>query len=285
MHSKPQTEQDRSGMSEVAFDAFARALEKNSGIVLEKRKQYLIASRLSRLLARYEVSDFDQLASLFIANPKSALGQAVLDAMTTNETFWFRDSVPFSMLRQIILERLSESSGQAIRVWSAACSTGQEPLSMAMLVDELERSNPYAMRAGVQILATDISRNAIEHCVRAEYDKLSVVRGLSEERLARYFDTGSEGIWRVSPRLRSRVEYRVFNLLDSYALLGRFDVIFCRNVLIYFSAEMKVEVLKRLHGCLRTGGYLILGASETLNDLPTMYQMRSFQPGIAYQAR
>ena len=284
MDNRPDFDSDHFVMSDVVFNAFSEALAKSCGVILVKKKQYLIASRLRRLLSLYGVSNFEELALLFVSAPKSLLGQAVIDAMTTNETFWFRDLTPFSMLRQVILERPNESFSQPFRIWSAACSTGQEPLSMAMLVDELERSNSVAVKAGVDILATDVSRTAVAHCVRAEYDKLSVVRGLSQERLTRYFDEIDEGIWRASPRLRGRVEYRVFNLLDSYALLGRFDVIFCRNVLIYFSAEMKLEILKRLHACLRPGGYLFLGASETLSDLPELYRMRAFQPGIAYQA-
>ena len=119
----------------------------------------------------------------------------------------------------------------------------------------------------------------------AEYDTLAIARGLSSERLQRYFEPKGPGRWVVKPAVRARVEFRVQNLLDSYAALGKFDIVFCRNVLIYFSADVKKDILKRIHATLKPGGYLFLGASEALNGLPELYQMVQCSPGIIYKAK
>ncbi len=154
-----------------------------------------------------------------------------------------------------------------------------------MAIDEFERANIGQLRAGASIVATEISSSMLTAARAAEYDSLAMARGLSAERQARYFDQTAPGQWAVKPPLRSRIEFRQINLLDSYAALGRFDIIFCRNVLIYFSADVKKDILRRMHGALRPGGYLMLGASEALNGLPELYRMVQCSPGIVYQAR
>jgi len=220
------------------------------------------------------------------SGPRSGLYQQVIDAMTTNETLWFRDGYPFEVMKNKVLPELTQKyPNQRLRIWSAACSSGQEPFSLSMMVDEYERSNPGQLRAGVQIVATDLSVSMLEACKRGEYDALSMGRGLSLERQQRYFEKLDGARWRIKQPVRQRVEFRQLNLLDSYALLGKFDVVFCRNVLIYFSAEVKKDILRRIHATLKPGGYLFLGASEALNGLPELYSMVQCSPGIIYQAR
>lgn len=206
--------------------------------------------------------------------------------MTTNETLWFRDTYPFEVLKnKVIPEFIRNNPGQRLRMWSAACSSGQEPYSISMAIDEFERSNLGQLKMGAQIVATDLSGTMLTNCKTGEYDSLAIARGLSQERLQRYFDPKGAGRWAVKPAIRSRVEFRSFNLLDSYASLGKFDIVFCRNVLIYFSAQVKRDILLRIHSTLKPGGYLFLGASEALNGLPDHYQMVQCSPGIIYQAK
>lgn len=268
------------------FQQFRDFLEKACGIVLGDNKQYLVASRLNRLLEQERIKSLGELVARIQGNPRGGLREAVVDAMTTNETLWFRDVYPFEVLKsRLIPEFIQTNPGQRLRIWSAACSSGQEPYSLSMSIDEFERTNLGQLRAGSQIIATDLSGSILSAAKAAEYDSLSVARGLSQDRLARYFDQTGPGRWAVKQPIRSRVEFRALNLLDSYASLGKFDIVFCRNVLIYFSAELKKDILKRIHATLKPGGYLMLGASEALNGLPELYQMVQCNPGIVYKAR
>nr|MBO2511482.1 chemotaxis protein [Gammaproteobacteria bacterium] len=271
---------------DLGFEQFRAFLEKACGILLGSNKQYLVASRLNKLMEQNGIRSLGELVQRLEAAPRSLLREQVVDAMTTNETLWFRDNYPFEVLKSKVLpELLRETPNQRLRIWSAAASSGQEPYSIAMAIDEFERSNPGMLRGGVQIIATELSGTMLQACRKAEYDSLAIGRGLSTERLHRYFDNKAPGRWVVKPAIRSRVEFRALNLLDSYAALGRFDIVFCRNVLIYFSAEVKRDILLRIHATLRPGGYLFLGASEALNGLPDHYQMIQCNPGIIYKAK
>lgn len=273
-------------LDNLEFEQFRVFLEKVSGIQLGENKQYLVISRLSKLMEQQGIKTLGELTSLIQSQPRGGLREQVVDAMTTNETLWFRDTYPFEVLRQRVLPELIKTNpGQRLRIWSAACSSGQEPYSLSMTLDEFERSNPGQLKGGAQILATDLSPSMLSACKAAEYDSLAIGRGLSNERLQRYFDAVGTGRWAVKPAIRNRVEFRPLNLLESYASLGRFDVIFCRNVLIYFSPEVKKDILRRFHAALKPGGYLFLGASEALNGLPDLYQMVQCNPGIIYAVK
>lgn len=271
---------------DLDFEQFRVFLEKTCGILLGSNKQYLVSSRLNKLMEQQGIKTLGDLVRKIQAQPRSGLRELVVDAMTTNETLWFRDTYPFEVLKSRVLpEMLKTGAGQRLRIWSAACSSGQEPYSLSMSIDEYERSNPSQAKTGVQIVATELSGAMLAACKAAEYDSLAIARGLSSDRLQRYFDVKAPGRWAVKPAIRSRVEFRVQNLLDSYAALGKFDIVFCRNVLIYFSADVKKDILKRIHATLRPGGYLFLGASEALNGLPELYQMVQCSPGIIYNAK
>jgi len=268
------------------FEQFRVFLEKTCGILLGSNKQYLVSSRLNKLMEQQHITSLGELVRKIQSMPRSGLREQVVDAMTTNETLWFRDTYPFEVLKNRVLpELLKSGAGQRLRIWSAACSSGQEPYSLSMSIDEFERANPSQPRLGVQIVATELSGTMLAASKAAEYDGLAIARGLSSERLQRYFDVAAPGRWVVKPPIRARVEFRTQNLLDSYAALGKFDIVFCRNVLIYFSADVKKDILRRIHATLKPGGYLFLGASEALNGLPELYQMVQCSPGIIYQAR
>ena len=268
------------------FEQFRIFLEKACGILLGSNKQYLVSSRLNKLMEQQGIKTLGELVQRMQGQPRSGLREQVVDAMTTNETLWFRDTYPFEVLKnRVYPEMLKSNGGQRLRIWSAACSSGQEPYTLSMTTEEFERNNLGQLKAGVQIVATDLSASMLATCKSGEYDSLAMGRGLSQERLQKYFDPKEGGRWAIKPAIKSRVEFRALNLLDSYASLGKFDIVFCRNVLIYFSAEVKKDILLRIHGALKPGGYLFLGASEALNGLPDHYQMVQCSPGIIYKAK
>ena len=232
------------------------------------------------------IKTLGELVQRMQAQPRGGLKEQVVDAMTTNETLWFRDTYPFEVMKTRVLPELIKGNpGQRLRIWSAASSSGQEPYSLSMMLDEFEKTNLGQLKAGVQIVATDLSGSMLNAAKSGEYDSLAMGRGLSQERLNRYFDARGPGRWALKPAIKNRVEFRALNLLDSYASLGKFDVVFCRNVLIYFSAEVKKDILTRIHATLKPGGYLFLGASEALNGLPDHYQMVQCSPGIIYKVK
>lgn len=266
------------------YEEFRAFLEKACGIVLGDNKQYLVTSRLASLLIEFKIENLHELIRRMQQTTQRALREAVVDAMTTNETLWFRDVHPFNILRDRLLPELQRNNGGPIRIWSAACSSGQEPYSISMTVEEYRAANLGVLRQPVEIIATDLSRQMLEACKAGEYDQLSLGRGLSKERLNRYFDSVSGTRWRVKKEIAQRVRFQSLNLLDSYLSLGRFDIVFCRNVLIYFAGERKADILRRIYSTLRPGGYLILGASEGLTDIGQQYQMVQCNPGIIYKA-
>ncbi len=249
--------------------------------MLSDNKQYLVASRLGKLLEREKIDKLEDLVSL-LERRGGALKEEVINAMTTNETLWFRDSHPFNILKEKILPELS---GRSLRIWSAASSTGQEPYSISMVIDEYKSSRPGKLRSGEKIIATDICTNILEHAKQAEYDSLAIVRGLSDDLQRRYFEKIDSGSWKIKSSIRNRVDFRYLNLIDSYSSLGKFDVIFCRNVLIYFSAELKLDILTRMHKSLNPGGYLFLGGSEALSGLSSLFEIVQCHPGIVYRAK
>jgi chemotaxis protein methyltransferase CheR len=237
-------------------------------------------------MEQHSIKTLGELVQRMQSQPRCGLRELVVDAMTTNETLWFRDVYPFEVLKNRVLPELIKANpGQRLRIWSAASSSGQEPYSLSMSIDEFEKTNIGQLKAGVQIVATDLSPSMLANCKSGEYDSLAMGRGLSAERLQRYFDPKGPGRWVVKPAIKSRVVFRPLKLLDSYSSLGKFDIGFCRNVLIYFSAEVKKDILTRIHAMLKPGGYLFLGASEALNGLPSHYQMVQCSPGIIYKVK
>jgi chemotaxis protein methyltransferase CheR len=154
-----------------------------------------------------------------------------------------------------------------------------------MILEEYKQFKPGALKPGEKIIATDICTNILQHAKQAEYDSLAIARGLSPDNQNRYFEKLSDSVWKVKPHISSRVEFKHLNLIDSFTTLGKFDVIFCRNVLIYFTAETKLDILKRMHASLNPGGYLFLGGSEALSGLSSMFDIVQCHPGIVYKAK
>ena len=270
-------------ISPQGYDRFRKYLEKESGISLSDNKQYLVASRLGKLLEREKFTKIEELVTALERSGRvSKLREEVINAMTTNETLWFRDSHPFKILKELILPQMDK---RPVRIWSAASSTGQEPYSISMILEEYKQFKPGALKPGEKIIATDICTNILQHAKQAEYDSLAIARGLSPDNQNRYFEKLSDSVWKVKPHISSRVEFKHLNLIDSFTTLGKFDVIFCRNVLIYFTAETKLDILKRMHASLNPGGYLFLGGSEALSGLSSMFDIVQCHPGIVYKAK
>lgn len=266
------------------YEAFKGFLQDACGILLGDNKQYLVKSRLRRILEEQKMSGLGELLESIRRPGSGGLREVVIDAMTTNETLWFRDNHPFRILNEKILPELAEKkSAGPLRIWSSACSTGQEPYSIAMIVEEYRRLKPGRLR-DLRITATDISKSVLEVARRGEYEMIAIGRGLSSERQKAFFTPSSNGGWQIKANIRNMVEFRELNLLDRY-MFGKFDAVFCRNVLIYFSAELKRDILTRIHATLNPGGYLILGSSESLNGLQDLYEMVQCHPGIIYRKK
>lgn len=273
-------------LSPQEFETFRKFLQEACGILLGDNKQYLVTSRLGKIMAQKQLGSLTELMQAMQRNPRSGLKEAIVDAMTTNETLWFRDIHPFNILENRVLPELAKKlKNEPLKVWSAAASTGQEPYSISMVIDEFKKKNPSAFHRGEKILGTDISATALATARSGTYEMLAIGRGLSKDRLTKHFIQTGEGRWKVKPEIQKRVEFRMMNLLHSYTMLGRFDVVFCRNVLIYFSADLKKDILKRIHGTLKPGGYLFLGASEALSNMHDLYEMVQCRPGIIYRAK
>ena len=271
-------------LDDKSYHQFREFLEQQCGIVLGANKQYLVKSRLAPLMAKFNVASLSSLVARTLSPTERQLRAVVIDAMTTNETLWFRDEYPFELLKKRVLP---EFKGQRtpLKIWSAASSSGQEPYSIAMSLLEYQQSNPGSLSKNVQIIGTDISSTMLEHCKYGHYDALALARGLSPERKRQFFENGDNEMLKVKDSVKKLVNFRQLNLLGSYSLMGRFDIVFCRNVLIYFSPEVKAKILSQIHGVLNKGGYLFLGASESLSGLNQNFDMIRCNPGIVYQKK
>ncbi len=271
-------------LQQSEYDQFRSFLEQQCGIVLGDNKLYLVKSRLAPLMARFDVDTLSQLVNKTLSPHERQLRAAVVDAMTTNETLWFRDQYPFELLKTKLFHELKDLH-RPLKIWSAASSSGQEPYSIAMSVAEFQAHNPGVLKMGAQIIGTDISNTMLDMCKNAEYDSLALARGLSVERRQKFFKDSANGMAQVVDPIRRMVSFRHLNLLDSYALMGKFDIIFCRNVLIYFSPELKAKIIAQFAQALNPKGYLFLGASESMAGLSDSFEMVRCNPGIIYQKK
>ncbi len=262
----------------VAFQSF---LEQSCGIVLGAGKEYLVTSRLAKILRDNGFTSYQALIqALQSQHAHLPLRSQVIDAMTTNETFWFRDIAHFKILSEVIYP---EFVNRRLKIWSAACSSGQEPYSISMSMADYKASKPSGL-IEADIIATDISQTVLDEAKAGVYCGLSASRGVDHTSVAKFFDKKDSCI-QIKPAIKQRVSFREMNLTQSYASLGKFDVIFCRNVLIYFSAEMKFDIVQRLADSLNPGGFLFLGSTEAPPGLKDFFEMRSVSGGIYYQKR
>ena len=247
------------------FEVLRQLLNRRSGLSLDAEKAYLAESRLQPLVQQLGLSGLGGLVKMLLSGGHADLEREVVEAMTTNETFFFRDRVPFDNFRKVIIPYLLQARRDVrqIRIWCAACSTGQEPYSLAMLLDE-EAHRLAGWK--IEILATDLSRSVVNTARQGVYSQFEIQRGLPITQLLRYFRQEGER-WCINEHLRSRIRFEEFNLLSDYAPLGRFDVILCRNVLIYFDVPTKKVVLDRMAKILAPDGFFIMGAAETVIGL------------------
>ncbi|MBL4911281.1 MAG: protein-glutamate O-methyltransferase CheR [Alteromonadaceae bacterium] len=271
-------------LDDSSYQQFRTFLEQQCGIVLGENKQYLVKSRLAPLMSKFDVNSLGDLVARTLSPIERQLRAAVIDAMTTNETLWFRDEYPFTLLQNKLLPELAEKRSP-IKIWSAASSSGQEPYSIAMSVLEYQQKNPRKLVSGAQIVGTDISETMLEHCKYGHYDGLAIARGLSAARKQQFFEAGDNGMLKLKDNVKRMVNFRHLNLLNSYSLMGRFDIVFCRNVLIYFSPDIKRKIIAQIHDLLNPHGYLFLGASESLSGLSQDFNMIRCNPGIIYQKK
>lgn len=255
------------------FELLKGFVEKHCGIHLDPGKEYLIETRLTDIAIEHECRSFFEFYQKALADTTGKLRNRIVDAMTTNETYFFRDDNLWTYMKEIAVPALLKKAATGpVRVWSAAASTGQEAYSMAMLFDELARAQGTpALSGNLEILGTDISSAALFLAISGRYDSLAIRRGLSEERRRRYFQEHGS-VWAISDEIKSRVKFRRFNLMDSFAPLGTFDLVLCRYVAIYFQDDFKKDIFRRIAGVLKPGCPLLLGATEILRDLNDEYE-------------
>jgi chemotaxis protein methyltransferase CheR len=247
------------------FDYLRKLLRERSGLVLSAEKQYLAESRLLPVARRHGLTTLGELVGKLKASAGAPLSGEVVDAMTTNETFFFRDKLPFEHFRETVLPALivARNREKRIRIWCTAASTGQEPYSLAMAIKGMG-----AKLAGFrfEILATDLSADVLARAKTGIYSQFEVQRGLPIQKLVKYFTQVGEA-WQIAAEIRAMVHFRTLNLLNDFSPLGTFDLVFCRNVLIYFDQATKIDVLNRLARQMPADGFLALGAAETVVGL------------------
>jgi chemotaxis protein methyltransferase CheR len=255
-------------MQAADFIFLCELVKRRSGLVLTPAKMHLAKSRLLPVARRFGFKRVDQLVRE-LRYGSEPLVRAVTEAMTINESFFFRDSSAFENFEEIVLPALllRRAADKRFRIWCAACAMGQEAYSLAMILDD-HRLKERGWN--IEIVATDINSDSIARAREGLYAQFEIKRGLPLRRIVGHFMQEGE-YWRISDRLRRAVDFRPFNLLDSYGWSGAFDVIFCRNVLMYFDAETKSDVLNRLYPVLAADGYLVLGQTETTSGFTPRY--------------
>ncbi len=258
-------------MTPLDYDYLRKLLRERSGLVLSADKQYLVESRLLPVARRCGLPGLSELVQELKKGAKvEPLAVEVVEAMTTNESFFFRDKLPFEHFRDTVMPALlqARSNSRRIRIWCAAASTGQEPYSLAICLKEM------GSRLGgwrIEIVATDLSRDVLEKAKAGIYSQFEVQRGLPIALLIKYFSRIGD-TWQIAPEIRAMVQFRPLNLLADFSHLGTFDVVFCRNVLIYFDQATKTSVIERIARVTGRDGYLVLGAAETVVGLTESFR-------------
>ena len=277
-------------MSIQNFNLIRDYIRENCGIVVGDEKSYLIESRLAQLVVESGCDNFGDFYLKARNDVKGGLRDKIIDAMTTNETLWFRDNGPWLVLKKVIIPEmikdLESGRKQRIRIWSTACSTGQEPYSMAMLLDEAVAGlagRGFGLNS-FEIVATDISPSVLFMAIAGRYNQISISRGLPDEYRDRYF-TQNGNVWELSESIRKRVSFRKFNLQEEFATLGQFDLVFCRNVAIYFSDAFKTALFAKIARVLNPNGYLFLGASESMMGYSNSFELIEYARTIFYRVR
>lgn len=276
-------------LSKSEFKRFQQYIKDKCGIDIPEEKAYLIETRLSHLLAESRLGSYEELYSKIHANTDPQMDDKIIDAITTNETSWFRDKTPWVIISEVILPQLcndlSNKRISKIRIWSAASSTGQEAYSTAICIREyLEKNNMLYLYHLFEIMGTDISPAVLDISRNGKYDSISIIRGLDNTLRDKYF-TKDGNVWGVNPVLKEIVKFSRLNLQGSFAFLGKFDVVFLRYVMIYFSDELKTDIIKKMSGVLNTDGTLFIGASELFSQLEHSFARHSYKDGNFFKGR
>jgi chemotaxis protein methyltransferase CheR len=266
-------------MTNEDFDLLCRLLKDRSGLVLTRDKAYLLESRLLPVARKRNMKSLDDLIALLRGRPEGELVRDVIEAMTTNESFFFRDIKPFDQFRSFVIPQLlkTRAAKKSMRIWSAACSSGQEPYSIAMILAEERATRLQGW--SIELVATDLSTEILEKAQAGLYSQFEVQRGLPIQLLVKYFKQQGDR-WQIDAGIRGMVKFRCLNLLDDFTPMGHFDVIFCRNVLIYFDQATKTVVLDRIARMLPADGFLYLGGAETVIGITDKFQSLAEQRGI-----
>ncbi len=252
------------------FELYKDLLKEKSGLTLTPDKSYLLDSRLTPIAKKWNYVNLEAMTLALRAMPSPDLIKDIVEAMTTNETSFFRDMKPFDQFRDIVIPHLLKTRGNAkrARIWCAAGSTGQEPYSLAMLLKE----NATKLSGwNIEIIATDISTEVIDIAKKGEYSQFEVQRGLPINMLMKYFDQRGDR-WHLKHDIKSMIQYKFFNLLTPMAMLGKFDIIFCRNVLIYFDRDTKARVLQNMATLMPDDGFMFLGGAETVLGITDLFK-------------
>lgn len=260
-----------------------------SGISLDEKKAYLLETRLKMIIENEGVSSYQELYKKAISDRSKQLERNIIDAVTTNETMFFRDISPFEMFKHKVMpdlidKRTAQASGLMpinIKIWSAACSTGQEIYSLAIILKELL---PDPKKYTIRLLGTDISDEAVARASYGKYNKFEIERGLEKDRLHRYF-VPNESSWKIRDDVRAMAVFQKRNLMEPFTGLGQFDVIFCRNVAIYFSLDDRRKLFERMAGVLAPDGYLIIGSTESLTGICPMFEPQRHLRSVFYQLK
>ncbi len=266
-------------MTPMEFEFLAALLKKRSGLALTRDKDYLLESRLKSVARKFDHESLSAMVrAMQVSPPKEDMLKEITEAMTTNESMFFRDNKPFVSLRQKILPALTtQRAGEKLAIWSAACSHGQEPYSIAMT---LEEEKAKLAGCSYQILATDLDTQVLKKAAEGVYTQFEVQRGLPIQLLLKYFTQRDSNSWQINEALKKNIQFRQYNLLDSFGTLGKFDIIMCRNVLIYFDEATKRDVLARLAAALSPHGVLFLGSAETVIGMCDMLKPVPGEPGV-----
>lgn len=272
----------------VEFKLLRDYIERHCGIVLGEEKAYLVETRLAGLLAETGCTDFGSFYRLASAESGTTLRDKIVDAMTTNETLWFRDGHPFQILREVLLPQFAEplktGARFRIRIWSAAASTGQEPYSIAITIQEFCRQNPGLRPDQFEILASDISPSALFLARAGRYDSGALGRGMPEDLRERYFHQEGQ-VWVLDEAVKRMVTLKKFNLQDPMEPLGRFDIVFCRYVTIYFSDPFKRQIYEGISRLTGQGGYLIISAVENMHAHGDLFEPMTHGSGTYYRSK
>ncbi len=248
-----------------------------AGIELGNNKQYLVESRFNPIMKEFNIKGFSNLINMIKSGRDKKLTEKVIDAITTHETLFFRDRTPFDALKKLLSGALGKK--RKLRIWSAAASTGQEAYSIAMIIEDINKRNSF--KINYEILGTDISEDVLEYAQKGSYRSYEVSRGLPKEYLSRYFDRDGVG-YKVKNDLKRHITFKKFNLITGFYNFQKFDVVFCRNVLIYFDDLNKKLVYKKIASVLNNDGYLFIGSSESLMNYSTDFQKQAVEKTFVY---